>query len=357
MTEPLVYETAPIGETVGPIRYTIPLDYNRRRLAAYSLPESAFLPGRGLAEPSLLCGQHSWVMRQRFSWGGSVHAKCDIAFLRPIALGASIHVSCRLSGKYERRGGRYVVFTLESRDDAGDLVCQVDNAMLLNFREVIAARRGARGAAKSNSAAAVHADASPALQLSFGPKILDREDILDFFAAEEAVYGPHPSLHNRQEIAQAAGLSDIIAPGRYSIGLMNCMFARLYRGKLALGHAVFRDVSAEPAAWFVLAGTGKGRGRWRRTPLRHRQHGPADEPARPVGHRIPAGRVSVVMPALPSHRPNRHCERGDAISWRVRTSLAGECFAALAMAPLAMTDETPLAMTGESAHRPSGSEH
>lgn len=228
MTEPLVYETAPIGETVGPIRYTIPLDYNRRRLAAYSLPESAFLPGRGLAEPSLLCGQHSWVMRQRFSWGGSVHAKCDIAFLRPIALGASIHVSCRLSGRYERRGGRYVVFTLESHDDAGDLVCQVDNAMLLNFREVIAARRGARGAAKSNSAAAVHADASPALQLSFGPKILDREDILDFFAAEEAVYGPHPSLHNRQEIAQAAGLSDIIAPGRYSIGLMNCMFARLY---------------------------------------------------------------------------------------------------------------------------------
>ena len=113
MTEPLVYETAPIGETVGPIRYTIPLDYNRRRLAAYSLPESAFLPGRGLAEPSLLCGQHSWVMRQRFSWGGSVHAKCDIAFLRPIALGASIHVSCRLSGKYERRGGRYVVFTLD----------------------------------------------------------------------------------------------------------------------------------------------------------------------------------------------------------------------------------------------------
>jgi len=75
VTEPLQYETAPIGESVGPFSYTIPLDHNRQRLAAYSLPASAFLPGTGWAEPSLLCGQHSWVMRQRFSWGGSVHAK------------------------------------------------------------------------------------------------------------------------------------------------------------------------------------------------------------------------------------------------------------------------------------------
>jgi acyl dehydratase len=226
-TEPLLYDTAPIGETVGPFAYTIPADHNRRRLASYSLPESAFLPGSGIAEPSLLCGQHSWVMRQRFSWGGSVHAKCDIAFLKPVALGERIHVSCRLSGKYERRGGRYVVFTLETHDNAGDLVCSVDNSMLLNFREVITARRNA-GAESKPQASAVPVSDEPALRFSFGPKTLRHEDILGFFAAEEAVYGPHPSLHNRQDIAQVAGLSDIIAPGRYSIGLMNCMFCRVY---------------------------------------------------------------------------------------------------------------------------------
>lgn len=225
--EPLVYETAPIGESVGPFAYTIPADHNRRRLASYSLPESAFLPGSGFAEPSLLCGQHSWVMRQRFSWGGSVHAKCDIAFLKPVRLGARIDVTCRLSGKYERRGGKYVVFTLETHDDAGDLVCTVDNSMLLNFREVITARRNA-GSESKRQAGEVAADAEPALLFSFGPKTLGHDDILGFFAAEEAVYGPHPSLHNRQDIAQAAGLSDIIAPGRYSIGLMNCMFCQVY---------------------------------------------------------------------------------------------------------------------------------
>lgn len=223
--EPLIYGTAPIGEAIGPISYTIPLDYNRRRLASYSLPESAFLPESGFAEPSLLCGQHSWVMRKRFSWEGSVHAKCDIALLKPVMLGARIHVNCRLSGKYERRGGRYVVFTLETRDDAGDLVCSVDNSMLLNFREVIEARRGAGEAARQG---APSVSDQPGLQLSFGPKTLRREDILAFFSAEEAVYGQHPSLHNRRDIAQAAGLADIIAPGRYSIGLMNCMFAQLY---------------------------------------------------------------------------------------------------------------------------------
>lgn len=224
--EPLTYDTAPIGEAVGPFAYTIPLDYNRRRLASYSLPEDAFLPGRGFAEPSLLCGQHSWVMRKRFSWGGSVHAKCDIAFLKPVTLGARIHVTCRLSGKYERRGGRYVVFTLETHDDAGDLVCSVDNSMLLNFREVIEARRKAGNQGRPPTTP--QAGDGPALRLSFGVKTLSREDILTFFGAEESVYGEHPSLHNRTDLAEAAGLADIIAPGRYSIGLMNCMFARIY---------------------------------------------------------------------------------------------------------------------------------
>jgi hypothetical protein len=166
-------------------------------------------------------------MRQRFSWGGSVHARCEIAFLKPVALGARIHVGCRLSGKYERRGGRYVVFTLETHDDAGDLVCSVDNSMLLNFREVITARRNA-GGDSTPPASALPAVDEPALQFSIGPKTLRHDDIVGFFAAEEAVYGPHPSLHNRQDIAQAAGLSDIIAPGRYSIGLMNCMFCAVY---------------------------------------------------------------------------------------------------------------------------------
>lgn len=225
-TEPLIYNRAPIGEAVGPVAYTIPLDYNRRRLASYSLPESAFLTASGFAEPSLLCGQHSWVMRKRFSWEGSVHAKCDIVLLKPVTLGARIHVSCCLSGKYERRGGRYVVFTLETHDDAGDLVCSVDNSMLLNFREVIEARRKFGGETRPQVAPSVSDE--PALRLSFGAKTLRREDILEFFGAEESVYGPHPSLHNRKDIAQAAGLADIIAPGRYSIGLMNCMFTRLY---------------------------------------------------------------------------------------------------------------------------------
>ena len=227
-TEPLRYNTAPIGESVGPITYTIPPDHNRQRLAAYLLPEDAFLPGTKWTEPSLLCGQHSWVMRRRFSWEGSVHAKCDIAFLKPVALGARIHVTCSLSGKYERRGGHYVVFRLETHDDAGNLVCSVDNSMLLNFRDVIEARHKAAVSGRPQPDAKAAPHDAPAVQLSLGPKTLRHEDILGFFAAEEAVYGPHPSLHNRKDIAQGAGLADIIAPGRYSIGLMNCMFARLY---------------------------------------------------------------------------------------------------------------------------------
>ncbi|MCW5747524.1 MAG: hypothetical protein KIT36_15150 [Alphaproteobacteria bacterium] len=238
MLEPLTYDGATLGESVGPFTYAIPADFNRKRLAALGIADASLLrdaDGREYVEPSLLCGQHSWVMRQRFSWGGSVHAKCDIAYLGPVAPGATINVTARISGKYERRGGRYVVFQLQTTDARGDVVCRVENTMLLNFRDVITARRRERETATTAGAptpsAAAAADAVPGLTLSFGPKPLRREDILQFFRAEEDVYGEHPSLHNVEAIARAAGLPDIIAPGRYSIGLMNCMFARLYGGR------------------------------------------------------------------------------------------------------------------------------
>jgi hypothetical protein len=231
VAEPLVYETMPVGERVGPFTYVVPRDYNRKRFASYSIGDAIFVTGRDgseYAEPSFLCGQHSWVMRRRFSWGGSVHAKCDIVYLKPVCLGATIHVTGEISGKYERRGGRYAVFRLQTTDDAGDLVCRVENTMLLNFREVAALRKQSRDAPQPSGASRSADIPGPSLALSFGPKPLWREDILHFFQAEEDVYGLHPSIHNVEAIAQAAGLADIIAPGRYSIGLLNCMFARLY---------------------------------------------------------------------------------------------------------------------------------
>jgi len=60
---------------------------------------------------------------------------------------------------------------------------------------------------------------------------LTRDDILAFYAAEEQVYGPHASLHNDEAAARAAGLADIIAPGRYSLGLMSCLLGSLHRDR------------------------------------------------------------------------------------------------------------------------------
>jgi hypothetical protein len=231
MAEPLVYETIPVGDRIGPFTYVVPEDFNRKRLATLGIDDAGFVTGPDgceYAEPSFLCGQHSWVMRRRYSWGGSVHAKCDIAYLKPVRLGATIHVTGEIAGKYERRGGRYAVFRLQTADDDGDLVCRVENTMLLNFREVAALRKQPRAAAQPARQSPASEATGPSLSLSFGPRPLRREDILGFFRAEEDVYGSHPSIHNVEAIAQAAGLADIIAPGRYSIGLLNCMFARLY---------------------------------------------------------------------------------------------------------------------------------
>ena len=232
MVEPLCYETIPVGQVVGPFAYVVPRDFNQRRLAAFSgqdLSECFRAEEGEFAEPSFLYGQHSWVMRRHFSWAGSVHAKCDVAIESSVRPGDRIHVTGRIADKYERRGGRYAVFEMATVDDDGRPICSVRNSMLLNFREVAMRRRQTQSDPPTASAPKPGKAGNPVLTVSFGPKPLTRDDILTFYAAEEQVYGPHASLHNDEVAARAAGLADIIAPGRYSLGLMSCLLGGLHR--------------------------------------------------------------------------------------------------------------------------------
>lgn len=234
MVEPLRYETIPVGHVVGPMAYVVPRDFNHRRLASFSgqdLSECFRAEESEFAEPSFLYGQHSWVMRRHFSWAGSVHAKCDVALEAPVRPGDRIHVTGRIADKYERRGGRYAVFEMTTVDDDERPICTVRNSMLLNFREVATRRRETRADPSSPSAPGPAKPGNPLLSVSFGPKPLTRDDILTFYAAEEQVYGPHASLHNDEALAKAAGLADIIAPGRYSLGLMSCLLGGLHRDR------------------------------------------------------------------------------------------------------------------------------
>ena len=149
--------------------------------------------------------------------------------------GDTIHVTGRIAGKYERRGGRYAVFEMVTVDDDQRPVCTVRNSMLLNFREVAARRRETEADPPAASTPEPAKTGNPILAVSFGPKPLTRDDILTFYAAEEQVYGPHASLHNDEAAARAAGLADIIAPGRYSLGLMSCLLGALHRDRWLTG--------------------------------------------------------------------------------------------------------------------------
>jgi acyl dehydratase len=232
MVEPLRYETIAVGQVVGPFAYVVPRDFNQRRLAAFSGQDLSewFRAEEGeFAEPSFLYGQHSWVMRRHFSWAGSVHAKCDVELAVPVRPGDRIHVTGRIADKYERRGGRYAVFEMATVNDDERRICTVRNSMLLNFREVVTRRRETQADPPIAAAPKPETGDNPVLAVSFGPKPLARDDILAFYAAEEQVYGPHASLHNDEAAAKAAGLADIIAPGRYSLGLMSCLLGSLHR--------------------------------------------------------------------------------------------------------------------------------
>lgn len=239
-TQPLDFDNLPLGEVVGPFHYDIPTDFNARRLPTVGVTDRACTiddDGREIAEPSVLCGQHTWTLRRRFHWFGSVHAKCDIEYLQPVHVGTAIEVTSTVSEKYERRGGRYVVFLLETRRPDGVLACRVRNTMLLNFAEVNAARRAtAAGTITAPVVAATAQETRETAPASIvaGPFPFERQPMIDFFGSDESVYGPHPSIHNEGDIAARIGLDDIIAPGRYGIGLMNGALLRL------MGPSAFR---------------------------------------------------------------------------------------------------------------------
>jgi acyl dehydratase len=235
MVEPLVYETVKFNETIGPFRYFVPADYNERRLKSISVDNAAFLEngdGRFYAEPSFLCGQHSWVIRQRYSWGGSVHAKCEVQFLKPVFPGTHITVTAEVVDKYERRGGHYVVFQMVTVDEEKEEVARVKNTMLLNLREVLEYKKKMAADKTKTEEVAERVPgpdgSTPKLLITFGPKTIRREDILSFFQTEEAIYGVHPCIHNDEAIAKRAGLADIVAPGRYLIAIMNGMFGNVF---------------------------------------------------------------------------------------------------------------------------------
>lgn len=225
MTEPLVFETVEPGEIIGPFKYRLPGDLNARRLASLGMSDRECLrtpQGREVAEPSILCGQHSWTFRNRYHWTGSVHAKCEVEFLAPTYVGTEISVTSCLVDKYERRGGRYVVLEMENRDEAGALTTRVRNTMLLNYADV----RSKRDESRAPGNAAPPRESAPPAELALGPTLLRREDLIAYFDCEEQIYGPLPSIHNDSARAHKLGLPDIIAPGRYALGLFNTTLFR-----------------------------------------------------------------------------------------------------------------------------------
>jgi hypothetical protein len=228
MTEPLIYEAVQPGVTIGPDKYRLPSDFNVGRLASLGMTDRQCLltaDGREVAEPSILCGQHSWTFRNRYHWTGSVHAKCEVEFLAPTFVGTEISVTSYLVDKYERRGGRYVVLEMETRDENDRPTTRVRNTMLLNYADVRSKR--------NESAREVSDDQEPQesslpVHMTLGPKRLGRDELIAYFNCEEQIYGPLPSIHNDASRAHKLGLPDIIAPGRYMLGLLYTALFRFH---------------------------------------------------------------------------------------------------------------------------------
>ncbi|MDP8217810.1 MAG: hypothetical protein P9M03_03690, partial [Candidatus Theseobacter exili] len=206
---------------------------NEKRLEALTIRDRTFLEskdGRLYAEPSVLCGLDTWVLRTRYSWSGSVHAKCEVEYFKSFFPGTFITATGKIIDQYEKRGGRYFVSEVNTRDEHGNILCRVRNTMLLNLKELLEYKKTMVKSKKNNSGKKNEnkEENKSEVCLSFEQKELTMDNILLFWEIEESIYGSYPCIHNTVRLAKEAGLADIVAPGRYSIGLLNAMFGNIW---------------------------------------------------------------------------------------------------------------------------------
>lgn len=125
MTSKFIHELE-VGEECAPLTYSVSAELNQQILFAQEDFDSRYISGVDDAPPLV----HPAILLQmaadtrspsyRLAPGtGSILAKAEEEFLRPVRLGDTLTVRWRVTGKYEKRGRHYHVMVAETTDEDG----------------------------------------------------------------------------------------------------------------------------------------------------------------------------------------------------------------------------------------------
>lgn len=130
------WEALCVGETLGPLAWTLPQEIRERQLDALACTHSWYRHTAPLGAPVILPVSfqelYYRLMDLRYDWPLAVAAKLEIGSHRAARVGETFWGVLRIVDRYVRRGGRYLVTETRVTDAAGEPVCTLRNWALLN---------------------------------------------------------------------------------------------------------------------------------------------------------------------------------------------------------------------------------
>lgn len=127
--QPLDYETAVVGQRLGPVRYGL----DEAVTGAYA----RFLGRADCLYPTIPARHTALLRDSAFRPGGAgINARTELELFQPPAAGDEIAVTGAIVDKYVRRGKPYVVIVAESRNQRGEIVDRLRITEMLRKEEV-----------------------------------------------------------------------------------------------------------------------------------------------------------------------------------------------------------------------------
>lgn len=220
-TTPFSWEDVRIGDTLEPRTMTITEDMVQVYAAGLDQHHPWFIEGSPfggrIAQPTLLDRD---IGTRLFSakWDsspGSLHARQDMEFIAPLRLGETYEITAEVSGKYEKRGKRYMSIDATCADKEGQPALRGRYVRMLSLGPGVA--REKRPALTTLEAAPPETGpGGPASeQWQVGQEIPPVAKLMSI--QKMRIYsGPGKNIHTDEEAARRGGLSRPIAQGLMS---------------------------------------------------------------------------------------------------------------------------------------------
>lgn len=96
--------------------------------------EAYVIKGVPVVPPAAFLGAYGRLIHETFHYTTGVHVSSDMKLYRPVPVGTQVRVTGEILRLHERNGDKYVTFTVNISDEAGDRVAEIEHSSIYAFR-------------------------------------------------------------------------------------------------------------------------------------------------------------------------------------------------------------------------------